>query len=157
SPGYFQTNKSAGNLSYADMVKAFSSTLTYGTHTSTPDMQLFANYYDSWKLGGSARLFGLTSVTYTKETTDYDVYRQSGNTDAFIANGGDLNIGTTNAVMESGQTTEIGKINVLENLTLKSGRNTTIQFKNFFVNDGRKFTGVNTSRMNILPHYDSVY
>ncbi|MBN9379754.1 MAG: TonB-dependent receptor [Chitinophagaceae bacterium] len=155
SPGYFQSNHSAGNISQADMVKSFSPTLTYGRAHSLPDIQAFFNYYDSYQLGKEVRLYDLTSVTYTGETTFYDVYRQSGNTDAFIADGGDLNLGTQNLVTTSRQSTEIGKINVLENLTLRINRRNTLQLKNFFVNDGRKFTGINDIRANVIPRYDS--
>ena len=155
SPGYFQSNKSAANTTQYDMVKAFSPTLTYGQLHSTPDMQFFLNYYNVYRLGKRLRLYDLTSVTYTKETTNYAVYRQSGNTDAFIADNGDLNLGAQNQIVNSQQSTEIGKVNVLENLTLRLNAHNSLQFKNFFVNDGRKFTGINDTRANVLPKYDS--
>lgn len=155
SPGYFQSNKSTANLSQAEMLKAFSPTLTYEQTRSTPDMQIFFNYYDAYRLGRRIRLYDLTSVTFTRETTAYNVYRQSGNTNAFIADNGSLDLGTLNQAGTSRQSTEIGKINVLENLTLRLNQHNTLQFKNFFVNDGRKFTGINDFRGNVTPKYDS--
>ncbi|MHA4806903.1 TonB-dependent receptor [Flavitalea flava] len=161
SPGYFQSGKSAGNISQADMVNSFSPTLTYRRITSTPDMQFFANYYNVFRLGKRIRLFDLTSVTYTRETTSYELYRQTGNTDIYKAEigvgvgGTGLDVGVKNKVINSSQTTSIGKINLLENLTLRLNPKNTIQFKNFLVNDGRQFTGVNDSRFNALPRYNN--
>ena len=155
SPGYFQSDKSAANSSQARMVSAFSPTLMYGTEKSTPDMQFYANYYNAWRLG-KMHLYDLTSVTYTKETTFYNQHRQTGNTGAYGISGGDLNLGIQNEIGTNVQTTEKGAENVLENLTLKINPQNTIQFKNFFVNDGRRFTGVNDWQANTVPIMDTL-
>lgn len=157
SPGVFQTTKAAQNISQAEMVKSFSSTLDYGQMQSTPDMQVYANYYNAWHIGHKVRLYDLTSVTYTKETTSYDQHRQTGNTDAYEVdpNSAGNNLNLTNTIGDYQQTTEIGKVNVLENLTLKLGSHNTLQLKNFFVNDGRVFTGINNYQLNALPHFDT--
>ena len=160
SPGVFQTTRTAANVSQADMVKGFSSTLDYGQSRSTPDMQAYANYYNAWRLGGRVRLYDLTSVTYTKETTNYDQARQTGNTDAYQTNSAStagVDLGANNRIGDYEQTTQIGKENVLENLTLKLGSHNTLQFKNFFVNDGRVFNGINDSRLNTAPYYDTTF
>lgn len=158
SPGYFQTGQNAGNISQTKMVQSFTPTLTYRQIRSTPDLQVYANYYNSFRLGHKARLFDLTSFTFTRETTNYDVYRQSGNTYTFGADGNTANnLGTSNKIMNSAQTTQIGKFNLLENLTLRLDPKNTIQFKNFLVNDGRSLTSINDSRFNALPHYDPVH
>lgn len=155
SPGYFQSNKSAGNISQADMLKQFSPTLSYLRTRSTPDMQLYFNYYDGYHLGTKARLYNLTSVTYTKETTAYDVHRQTGNTNAWYVDW-DIDEQAIKGTykMDSRQTTEIGKLNALENLTLKLNDHNSIQWKNFFINDGRKFTSINDSKANTTPKHE---
>lgn len=152
SPGYFESNKTTGNISQTDRVKGFSPVLMYDQAHSTPDMQFFLNYYDSYRLGRGVNLYDLTSVTFTKETTFYDVYRQSGNTNAYGAER--LDIGGNNQIATNLQTTEIGKFNIMENLTLKLNPRNSIQFKNFFVNDGRKSTSINDMRANTILHYD---
>jgi TonB-dependent receptor len=155
SPGYFQSNKSAGNLSQAAMLKEFSPTLGYLQTRSTPDMQVYFNYYDSYRIGTKTRLYNLTSVTYTKETTSYTIHRQTGNTDAMGADTAvDQEAIKKNSIMDSRQSTEIGKINALENLTLKLNDRNSLQLKNFIINEGRQFTGVNDSRANALSRYD---
>jgi outer membrane receptor for ferrienterochelin and colicin len=158
SPGYFHTEQRVNDLKQADMLKAFSSTLNYGTRHSLPDMQFFINYYNSWKAGGEKRLYDLTSVTYTHETKNYTIYRQTGNTDAYGSDSTTgLNYNDQNKIINSQQSTSIGKINILENLTLKWNRRNSIEFRNFFVNEGRSFTGVTDGRLNALPHYDSSF
>ncbi|MGO4292047.1 TonB-dependent receptor domain-containing protein [Chitinophaga sp. RAB17] len=154
SPAYFQSDKSAGNISQADMLKSFTSTLTTQKMTSTPDMQLFFNYYNGFHLG-KAWLYNLSSITYTKETTSFDVYRQTGNTDAFGTAREDQNIGGNNQRGHSAQSTETGKINLLENLTLKLSPHHTLQFKNFFVSDGRRSSSINDLQANVTPRADT--
>jgi hypothetical protein len=158
SPSYFQSNKLVSGIDQQTMIKAFSPVLDYGTAHSLPDMQFFVNYYDNFKLGRHTRLYDLTSVTYTHETRFFDVYEQTGNTYAypFIAAVGSTGvIGQNNTITNSRQTTEIGKINVLENLTLKWDRRNSIAWKNFFINEGRVLTTANDAYANVLPVIDS--
>ncbi|MHA4810851.1 TonB-dependent receptor [Flavitalea flava] len=156
SPGYFHTEKRVNDLKQADMIRAFSNTLNYGTRHSLPDIQFFVNYYNSWKIGKEKRLYNLTSVTYTHETKNYNLYRQTGNTNAYgVDTTIGFNYGGLNKITNSSQSTEIGKINVLENLTLKWNKRHKMEFKNFFVNEGRNFTGITDSRLNALLYYDT--
>lgn len=156
SPGYFQSDKSAGNMSQADMLRQFSPTLGYQRTVSMPDMQAYFNYYNGYTLGSKARLYNLTSVTYTREITSYAIHRQTGNTDA---TGADYDIDqeaiSKNILAESRQTTEVGKVNALENLTLKLNGRHSLQWKNFLISDGRQFTSINDYRTNALPRYDA--
>jgi TonB-dependent receptor len=154
SPNYFQSNQNTRLTDQSILLEGFSPTLDYGTKKSTPDMQFYINYYDNWKIG-KARLYDLTAINYTHETRDYNIYNQTGNTYVFLAGGGDLNLNVNNTIINSRQTTEISKVNVLENLTLKLNKNNQLEFKNFFVNEGRKLTTVNDSRRNIEPSIDS--
>ncbi|NIG55364.1 TonB-dependent receptor [Chitinophaga sp. Cy-1792] len=154
SPGIFQSNKQVTGLSQEAMLKGFNSTLSPGTRYSTPDMQFFANYYNSWKIG-QARLYDLTSVTYTKETMASGVYRQRGNTNMNRLASGDYgqSYGDKNRIINSQQTIETGKINVLENLQLKLNNNNSVSLQNFFVNDGKRFTGIDYTTPNTIPEY----
>lgn len=154
APNYAQSDKSPVNMSQTNLLQSFSSTLNTQKVSTTPDMQLFFNYYDAYPIG-KAWLYNLSSVTYTKETTSYDIYRQTGNTDMTGSGDVDLNLGGNNQKGTSRQSTEIGKINILENLTLKLNPRHTFQFKNFFVNDGRRYTAINNQQANVTPAADS--
>jgi TonB-dependent receptor len=110
------------------------------------------------KINKHIRLYDLTSVTYSHETRFYSVYEQTGNTYAYPFTqpvGSAQDIGQNNTITNSQQTTEIGKINVLENLTLKWNQHNYIVFKNFFINEGRVLTTVNDQYANVLPVIDS--
>ncbi|NLR80397.1 TonB-dependent receptor [Chitinophaga eiseniae] len=153
SPGVFNASARARNLTQEQWLKGFSPTLATGKRYSSPDLQLFANYYNSWKMG-KARLYDLTSITYTKETVASQVYRQMGNKDAYmISDVMGQSQGGNNRITNSDQTTETGKINVLENLTLKLNDRHQLSLQNFFVNDGKRFT----STSNIIPNKLPVY
>lgn len=151
SPGIFESNRQVTDVKQSGWLSAMSPTLDYGTRYTLPDMQLFANYYNSWKVG-SAKLYDLTAITYTKETTGYDVYLQKGNTDQPYTGKGNGNAGGSlldnNKIGNGQQSSENGKINILENLTLKLNDRHQLFLRNFFVNDGRRFTSVNTQRPN---------
>ena len=155
APGYIESKNSASNVSQAALVSAFSPILDYGYKHSLPDMQYYANYYNGWRLGKHAWLYDLTSATYTLETTNYAQYRQTGNTYAWVADGGDLNIGDAGQITHTEQSTQDAKFNVLENLTLKFNKNHSLQFKNFFVNDGQVLTAVNDMQRNVDSIFDA--
>ncbi|MBN9379749.1 MAG: TonB-dependent receptor [Chitinophagaceae bacterium] len=140
-PGYFEKNNQAP-LTQSQLVKAFTPILQYQTQKSTPDGQVFFNYFDNWKIG-NAHLYDLTSVTYTRETRHYQYYNQTGNLYSW---GGFFN--TKNKIGGSDQSTQISKINLLENLTLRLNPASTIEFKNFVVEEGRSMTFINDSRLN---------
>lgn len=159
SPSYFQSNKQSTGIDQQTMVKAFSPVLDYGTAHSLPDMQLFLNYYNNFKINAHTHLYDLTSVTYTYETRFYNQYKQTGNTYAYPFTsdpGSGLQIGATNQIIHTQQTTEIGKINILENLTLKWNPRNSIHLQNFFINEGRNITTVDDEVPNILPRLDSL-
>ncbi|RBL89301.1 TonB-dependent receptor [Chitinophaga flava] len=151
SPGIFESNRQVTNVKESRWLSEMSPALDYGTHYSLPDMQLFANYYNSWKVG-NAKLYDLTAFTYTKETVGYDFHLQKGNTDQPYIGQGNGNAGGSlldnNKIGNGQQSSENAKINILENLTLKLNDRHQLFFRNFFVNDGRRFTSVNTIRPN---------
>ncbi|RFM26862.1 TonB-dependent receptor [Deminuibacter soli] len=160
SPGILQSNKQVSNtVAPAQFIKGFSPTLDYSTRHSSPDLQGFFNFYYTWKFGHK-RLYNLTSMTYTKETICRDVRKQLGNTYAQNAQDDDTTAYTQadadyNRFIRSQQTFENAKVNVLENITLKLNERNTINFNNFFVNDGRRFTSITTTTANVSPGTDS--
>lgn len=154
TPAYLQSGKNTDNQSKGAVLNEFSSVLAPLRRTSTPDLQLFINSYNAFHLG-KAWLYNLSAVTFTKETTNFDIYRQSGNTDAFATSERDLNLDEKNKRGTARQSTETGKINILENLTLRLNPHHTLQFKNFFVNEGRRMTSIEDQQANVIPSLDS--
>ena len=153
SPGIFESNHRVTNVSQSDWLKAFTPTLAVGQRHSSPDMQLFGNYYNTWRIG-KARLYDLTAITYTKETVANNVYRQTGNTDAWqLSDVEGQSAGSNNRITNTAQTTETGKVNVLENLTLKLNDRHQLSLLNFFVNDGKRYTSSSDAIPNSLPSY----
>lgn len=142
-------------MTQAQLLQSFSPTLDYGTKRSLPDMQVFLNYYDTWKTGEKGRLFNLTSVTYSHETKNPAVHLQTGNSYAYGADTNGYNYGSLNRFRVSQQTHESGKINVLENLTWKWNEYNRLMLRNFFVNDGKTSTIVVDSRLNASASTDS--
>ncbi|MBO9730726.1 MAG: TonB-dependent receptor [Chitinophaga sp.] len=151
SPGIFESNRQVTNVKQSEWLSAMSPVLDYGSRYSLPDMQVFANYYNTWKVG-SAKLYDLTAITYTKETVGYDVYLQKGNTDQPYIGRGNGNAGGSlldnNKISNGQQSSENAKINILENLTLKLNDRHQLFLRNFLVNDGRRFSSVNTTHPN---------
>lgn len=137
-------------LSQRTLLKAFSPVLQYGTKKSTPDIQGFANYFDSWRLG-KWRLYNLSSLTYSKETTHFNIYRQGGNLYSFGSASGNFNVGDLNSYGTDDQSTEKSKLNLLQNFTLKIDSNNKIVFNNFLLNEGNNTTGIENNKPNILP------
>ncbi|HVI45009.1 MAG TPA: TonB-dependent receptor [Chitinophaga sp.] len=145
APGIFESNKQAPHLSPEEKIKGFSPVLDLGTRKSLPDMQVFGNYYNSWRIG-KARLYDLTSLTFTRETIAYDIYRQRGNTHAFgiALDDGTQSYADNNKITYSSPSSEVAKVNLLQNLTLQLNDRHRLVWKNFFVNDGRRISNINT-------------
>lgn len=154
APGYLGTPNSATGMSQAQLVSLFSPVLAYGYTHSLPDMQYYANYYNGWRLGKHAWLYDLTSATFTHETQSQTIYHQLGNTWNYMSD--TTNFGSDNIIRNTQQSLQDGKINILENLTLKFNKNHSIELKNFFVNDGQVLTQDNITRPNVNPHFDTL-
>lgn len=144
--------ESGGHKQYdqQQLVKAFNPELQTGRTHYAMDFQAFFNYYDKFKLG-KGKVYNLTSITYTNETKPQDIYRQTGNT--YQADEYNTNFGTSNKIINEQQTTEIGKLNAMQNFTYKLDENNQFEFNNFFLNEGRKVTDIRVTQDNIGPFW----
>lgn len=139
--------------SQQQLLKAFSSDLRTGKKTMHPDFQAFINYFDNYRISETARLYNFTMLNYTSESRIQEVYRQTGNLYS-------MGMGTeltkdANRIVDASQSSEKGRVNVMENLLLKLNSRHSIELRNFFLNEGNKNTAVSISRFNQLPKADS--
>jgi TonB-dependent receptor len=141
-PGY--GNFSKANLIQKEYVQSFSPTLGYETKTALPDMQLTANYYDSFKLG-KARLYNITGLSYTNETRGFEVYRQTNN---LYSSYSDY---ISSTVTNEAQSLEEVTLNLMQNFMLRLNDHHKIYFKNFVLQQGRKGTIDRIQRPNAYP------
>ncbi len=136
------------------MLQAFSPDLQVGKRKMDPDFQVFVNYFDNFRIGRTTRLYNFTMVNYTHESRIQQVYRQTGN--LYSLSFGDYGLTTDqNKITYASQSTEKGRVNVMENLLLKLNSRHSIELKNFFLNEGNKNTSVSITAPNFLPVQDS--
>ncbi|WP_173003053.1 TonB-dependent receptor [Chitinophaga sp. SYP-B3965] len=150
-PGIIPSYRESGgknNLTQAQLLNAFSNNWEYGRLQALPDLQIFVNYFDNWRIG-KWRLYDLTSVTYTKESRHIVQQRQTGNTYAYTLDKFGLNVGASNRTGKNDLSTQTAKISLLQNFTLKMNERNRLEFKNFLLNDGRSTTGVNIAQANV--------
>ncbi len=141
-PGYGDFRKA--NLTQGEYVRSFSPTLNYGTRIALPDLQITANYYNSFKIG-SARLYNITGLSYTAETRSFDVYRQVNNLYSSLLNYQQASISTET------QSTEEATVNLMQNFMLRLNDRHNIYFRNFVLQQGRKNTIDRIQRPNTYP------
>nr|WP_295869510.1 TonB-dependent receptor [uncultured Chitinophaga sp.] len=148
-PGY---RESGGNyqMSQAAMISKFSNEWTYGRRKALPDMQFFLNYFDNLRLG-KWRLYNLTALTYTGESRHYQQERQTGNTYAYMLDKWGVNVGGSNTIGSNDLSTEIAKVNLLQNFTLRIDSLNRIEWNNFLLNEGRNTVAVQVNHANIFP------
>lgn len=147
-------NQTIAMLGNSRSAEAFSSQLQTGTRRAMPDMQLFANYFDNWKIGRT-RLFSLTSVTFTNENRRLAVHNQTGNTERFMTDG-NVNDGSFNRIAMVEQGINSGKLSALQNFTLRLSPQTSILFNNFFLNEGQSYAYDEISRLNTNSDVDKI-
>ncbi len=141
-------------LSQQQMLESFSPDIAVGRKKMSPDFQVFLNYFDNIKIGSTVRLYNFSMINYTHESRIQQVYRQTGN--LYSQSFGDYGLTTDqNKITQASQSTEKGRINIMENLLLKLNRRHSIELKNFFLNEGNKNTSVSISAPNFLPKQDS--
>lgn len=134
-PGYDQLK--LAQLSPSEYARTFNPTLTYQRTTALPNMQLTANYYNSFLLG-SKTLSSLTSFSYKNERLKAELSRQEGYTE--------MAFGTTDKRSDDDRNTETAQLNLLQNFTLKLRDSSTISFKNFLLQQGQSATIVRHSQ-----------
>lgn len=131
-------------------VNAFNNNLSLGTKKADPDLQLFGNYFDNFRIGKS-RIYNFTSLNYTSENRIQQVYRQTGN---LFSKSFDQ-LAERNTLASSDQSVQLGRINLMETLKLKVDNDNSIEFRNFFLNEGRKNTSSTLTMPNDLPSIDA--
>lgn len=126
-----------GNFDQVDVsqetyLNAFSHILTYGQKTALPNLQITANYYDSFPLLGR-QLSMLTSLNYKNDRQYAHFTRQDGIT--YMDN---VNFETSSR--------DNAQLNLLQNFTYRLRDSSNVQFKNFILNQGQSSTIVRISR-----------
>ncbi|EHQ27496.1 TonB-dependent receptor [Mucilaginibacter paludis] len=127
-PGYGSLQKTA--ISQQQYATAFSPYLYLSQMKAAPNTQLTANYYDSFKLFGKP-LSSLTSFGYKLENQHADIYRQQGIDDGFAGMQVNDNITLENNNRQNAQ------LNLLQNFTFSLRDSSSIQFKNFLLQQGQ--------------------
>ncbi|NML22406.1 TonB-dependent receptor [Pseudoflavitalea sp. G-6-1-2] len=140
-----------------EKVKGFNPDFTLYKRKAMPDMQFYLNFFDNWKLG-KWRLYNLSSLTYQLDNRNYSIYRQTG-----YYNSQDYFTYYTEHDRRGyeQQATQIARVNLLENFTLRFNNRHSIVWQNFLLNEGRSQTSStikekNTGRAYIGQRFKTV-
>lgn len=134
-PGYDQLK--LAQLSPSEYAKTFNSTLTYQRTTALPNIQITANYYNAFRVGGKT-LSSLTSLSYKNEALKAGLTRQEGYTEmAWLS---------TDKIGSEDRNLQTAQINLLQNFTLKLRDSSILSFKNFVLQQGQDATIVRYSQ-----------
>lgn len=119
-------------LTPSQYAKAMNPTLSYNAVTALPNMQITANYYNAFKVGGKP-LSSLTSISYKSDYQRNVISRQEG---------AKYNSAINDEVGTDDQNLSTVQINLLQNFayTIKPGH--VISLKNFFLQQGADATVV---------------
>lgn len=154
-PSHLPTYRQSGGkytMSQQEMISGFSDKWTYTRRKAMPDMQLFMNYFDNFRLG-RWRLYNLTSLTYTNENRHLEQQRQTGNTHAYRLDKYGFQVGSSNTIGTNNVSSQVAKVNLMQNFTLRINDNNRIEWKNFLLNEGKNTVGVQISRQNSDPAF----
>lgn len=135
-PGYGDFTKA--QISQTDYARNFSPNLQYGFKTALPMLQLTANYYNSFKIGGK-RIGMLSSLSYKNESQQNEVARTNSFFSAFDET-------RSHALTRETQSTEAAQLNLLQNFTYKLKDSSSLSFKNFFLQQGQNATIVRNTK-----------
>lgn len=133
-PGYDQLN--LAQLSPSEYARTFNPTLTYQRTTAMPNMQLTANYYNAFPIGGKT-LSSLTSFSYKNEALKAQVSRQEGYSEMAFSTSDKRSVDDRN--------TQTAQLNLLQNFTINLRDSSTLSFKNFLLQQGQNATIVRRS------------
>lgn len=133
-PNYDQL--SLAKLTPSQYANAFSPVLSYQKTTALPNVQITANYYNSFKVA-KRNISSLTSLSYKNEYLKVMANRQQGNST--------VSYNTTDQTSTDDKNTQTGQINLLQNFTLHLADSSTISFKNFLLQQGINNTIVRQS------------
>ncbi|UCJ09936.1 TonB-dependent receptor [Chitinophaga pendula] len=134
-PGY--GNFTQANITQQDYASQFKPYLQYGKKMALPMIQITANYYNSFKIGGK-RLGMLSSLSYKREQQQYDVDRSSS-----FWGGNDQR---THTVVKETQSNETVQVNLLQNFTYKLKDSSTLFLKNYFLQQGQSATVIRNNK-----------
>ncbi|MBC9934456.1 TonB-dependent receptor [Chitinophaga qingshengii] len=145
-PGYGDFSRAG--ISQKDYAQHFSPYLQYGYKTALPMLQLTANYYNTFNIGGK-RVGMLSSLSYKTESQQLNIDRAG----SFW--GSDGNGRRTHEVTRESQSMETVQLNLLQNFTYKLRDSSRLFFKNYVLQQGQQTTVVRTSRNNQYVAGDS--
>lgn len=138
-PGYGDFTRAG--ISQKDYARSFSPILQYGYKSALPMIQLTANYYNTFKIGGKS-LGMLSSLSYKTETQQFDIDRAS----SFW--GSDGNGKRTHETSRESQSIETVQLNLLQNFTYRLRDSSRLFFKNYLLQQGQSTTVVRTTKNN---------
>jgi outer membrane receptor protein involved in Fe transport len=141
-PGFGDFNKA--NIGQGVYAESFSDILTYGRKTAIPPIQLTANYYNTFKVGGRY-LSLLSSLSYKYEQQHFDISRTQGN----ISYPDSLASTTLSRKSRESQNNETGQVSLLQNFTYAVGDSGKIWFKNFLLQQGQSSTILRNAGVNM--------
>lgn len=131
-------------ISQQTYISSFSPVLSIGRKTAIPELNMTLNYYDHFKLG-KARLSNITSLNYTYNAVNRDIYRQTGNTSL-----GGIDVAHDNNISYQQQSIENAQFSLLENLNLTLADSTVFRFRNFLLQQGQNVTAERVSHPNAV-------
>ncbi|MBC9915001.1 TonB-dependent receptor [Chitinophaga varians] len=138
-PGYGDFTRAG--ISQKEYAQSFSPYLQYGYKTALPMLQLTANYYNTFKIGGKS-LGMLSSLSYKTESQQLDIDRAA----SFW--GSDGNGRRTHETTRESQSMETVQLNLLQNFTYKLRDSSRLFFKNYLLQQGQATTVVRTIKNN---------
>lgn len=134
-PGYDQLK--LAQMPPSDYAKTFNPTLTYQRTTAMPNMQITANYYNAFRIGGKT-LSSLTSLSYKNEALKVQATRQEGYPEIAWS--------STDKRGSEDRNLQTAQLNLLQNFTLKLRDSSTLSFKNFVLQQGQDATIIRYSQ-----------
>ncbi|RPD42064.1 TonB-dependent receptor [Chitinophaga barathri] len=134
-PGYGDLKQA--KLTPGQYANTFNNVLTFQSRLASPNIQLTANYYNSFKIAGK-NLSILSSLSYKNDLLRSDVYQQNGIKEYAW--------GTTDKISNDNINTQTAQLNLLQNFTYRLGDSSSITFKNFLLQQGQKSAIVRISQ-----------
>lgn len=134
-PGY--GNLDQAKLTPGQYARAFNNVLTYQSRMASPNIQVTANYYNSFKIAGRY-LSILSSLSYKNDLLQSGVYQQNGIKEYAW--------GTTDKISNDDNNIQTAQLNLLQNFTYRLSDSSSITFKNFLLQQGQKSAIVRISQ-----------
>ncbi len=133
-------------INQSSYASSFSDILQYGQKTALPNLQLTANYYDSFKLGKRS-VSMLSSLSYKNENQHLDFDRQQGN---ITYQRDELVPSILDRKFTENQSVNNAQLSLLQNFTLRLRDSSTVHFKNFLLQQGQSATILRQGTRNLM-------